>query len=233
MADLKLKVNQSVELNVESGVYEGEYISQVTKIDDDEIQITLPIKKENLVPLPVGTELEIFFSDQRAQYKFKAKINSRQRNNKIGTFSVEKPNKLYKIQRRDFVRVPIKITVEYRKLVGEDIINSKGNSKRVKYNEDKQEEFKETLSEDISGGGMLLRVNEEIPLNSLIELRLDLDDLDFKTIIGKVVRVDEFVDRNDKVGSGIKFINISQKRQDEIVQWVLQKQLELHRKGLL
>lgn len=234
MANLKLEINQSVELYVKSGLYAGEeYISQVTQITDDEIQIALPIEREQLVTLPVGTHLEVLYTDQSAQYKFNTKIVSRKMDNNIGVCNLKKPDKIDKIQRRDFVRVPIKITVEYRQLILDEVGNKVGSSGILEYDESQQKEFKEAPTKNISGGGVLLIVEEDISLDSFVELKLDVENLSFETVIGVVVRVDEIPESENKLGLGIKFVNISQKKQDEIVQWVLQKQLELHRKGLL
>jgi c-di-GMP-binding flagellar brake protein YcgR len=233
VADLDLKVKQLVELDVKSGIYSGEYLSETTKITDEFIQVTLPIEKEQLIPLSVGSKIEVIFTNSSAQYKFESKVLSRKIENKIGTCNLERPDKIYKIQRRGFLRVPIKLTVEYRKLILDDKTESKDNFLGLNYDESKQVEFKKALTQNVSGGGLLLTVNEFITAYSFIELKLDVENLSFETLIGEVVRIDEIPDSKDKIGVGVKFINISQSKQDEIVQWVLQKQLELHRKGLL
>ena len=233
MANLKLQVNQSVELHVKSGVYNGEYLSQITRIDNQEIQVTLPIKKETLIPLPVGTKLEVIYTDQVAKYKFDTQVLSRQMEGNIGTCKLQYPSKVEKIQRRDFVRVPIRETVYYRRLIVDSINGQINDLINLGYDEAEQNDFQEAVTEDISGGGVLLVVDKYIPLDVFIELKFDVKELSFQKVLGKVVRIDELPNRSDRLGLGIEFINFNRSKQDEIVQWVLQKQLELHRKGLL
>lgn len=229
-----MKPNQSVEMIVEFGKHAGEYLSKVTEIKGEQIKVTLPIKKENVVPLPVGTKLKVIYTDEKAKYEFETKIVSRQLEGNIATCSLTQPKEVYKIQRRDFVRVPIRLGVEYRKLNLEEEEREKLLAgEEIIYDEDKQEDFKKGLTDDISGGGLLLVVKEFIPLDSIMELRLDVDKLDFETVLGRVLRLDDFPDRKNKLGLGIRFINISRSQQDDIVAWVLQRQLDLHRKGLL
>ncbi|ADL13127.1 flagellar brake protein [Acetohalobium arabaticum] len=226
MANLSLEIDQSVEVEVKSGSYTGSYICKVIDIAEDIIQLTLPIKKEAVVPLSVGTRLEVSFSDECAKYSFRTKVLSRHKANNVAVCEVEFPAKVNKIQRRDFVRVPIREEVEYRQLELDDL-------QELEDEEDKQEDFKLTFTRDISGGGLLLAVQEYISPNSFVELKFDIEDFSFDKVIGEVLRVDQLAEEDEKIGLAIKYINISQSEQDEIVQWVLQKQLELHKKGLL
>ncbi|MBM7623501.1 flagellar brake protein [Sporohalobacter salinus] len=226
MGDLGLEADESIKVEVKSGLYTGSYVCKVIDITEDKIQITLPIKNEQVIPLAVGTELEVFFNNKRAKYSFETKVLSRRMSNNVAACDVEFPPEVNKIQRRDFVRIPVRREINYRQLDLDDL-------QELEYDEEKQEEFKLAFTVDISGGGILLAVKEDISVNSFIEIKFKIQDFSFEKIIGKVIRIDELSDYEDKIGLGVKYIDISQSQQDEVVQWVLQKQLELHKKGLL
>ncbi|MGM0470706.1 MAG: flagellar brake protein [Bacillota bacterium] len=224
--DLKLDINQLVELEVKSGAYEGEYVCRVTDLDEEQITITLPIKEESVVPLTVGSKVSVTFSDETAKYKFETKINSRQFEDNVATCKLSYPNQFNKIQRRNFVRIPVRKEVDFRELDLDDNNN-------FDYNEEEQEAFRSAFTKDISGGGILLAVREFIATGSFVEVKLKIEKLSFESVIGKVIRMEKLSNHNDKIGLGLKFVNLSSSEQDELVQWVLQKQLELHKKGLL
>ena len=224
--DLKLDVNQLVELEVKSGAYEGEYVCRVTDLGEEQITITLPIKEESVVPLTVGSRVIVTFSDETAKYKFETKIASRQFEGNVATCNLAYPTRFNKIQRRNFVRVPLKEEVEFRKL-------NLDENNDLDYDEEAQKDFERAFTKDMSGGGMLLAVQKFIATGSFVEVKLGIESISFESVIGKVVRMDKLPDQNDKMGLGLKFVNLSSTEQDEIVQWVLQKQLELHKKGLL
>lgn len=77
------------------------------------------------------------------------------------------------------------------------------------------------IDRNISAGGLLLLLEEDLPMGTFLELKFDYPDGSVVYTIGKVVRKEE-IKEGDKTyfGLGIKFTNIStedQKRIDEMI----------------
>ncbi|NLB88476.1 MAG: PilZ domain-containing protein, partial [Syntrophomonadaceae bacterium] len=128
----------------------------------------------------------------------------------IPLLKVSKPDKIVRIQKRDWVRLPHNTVVKY-KLAG--------------YNVD----YFETRSIDISGGGILLQTNHPIDINETLEIIFSLDNITISTT-SKVVRCTP-ADNSYRVA--LKFNEISETERDKIVGFIFQKQREFIKKGLM
>lgn len=108
--------------------------------------------------------------------------------------------------RRLFKRVEDKRYVDFRLLKKSEVISiTEGKA----------------LDKNISAGGLLLLLEEDLPLGTFLELKFEYPDGSVVYTIGKVVRKEE-IKEGDKTyfGLGIKFTNISaedQKRIDEMI----------------
>ncbi|MFW6269796.1 MAG: flagellar brake protein [Bacillota bacterium] len=210
-----LKVNKRIELEVNRGPYQGSFNSKISDIKNDKIKILTPTVKGELVPLRKNLKLDIFYTGNTAAYKFTSRIVDRELE-PVPVLVIKYPEKVERIQRRDYFRLQIQIEVKYRH------VDSEG--------EPLDDKFRETISRDLSGGGIKMVVENELNVDTLLELYLDIPEIKKIPIMGKVVQTHT----EEKVKTaGIEFKAINPQLRDQIVGWLFDKQRELRQKGLL
>ncbi len=110
-------------------------------------------------------------------------------------------NKLYNLERREYVRISVELSIEYRILT--------------------QEEFKPKFPalakpKDISAGGLLFETKESIPIGNFLDVKIHLHNFDFE-VIATVVRK---VKINDRYQTGIKFINLNKEAKNRLAKYL-------------
>lgn len=210
-----LNINQKIDIIVESGPYKGAYLSKVADISGDIYQVTAPFFSGEIIPLHINQTIKLTYSGDNASYQFIAKIIDRMRE-PVALFTIEKNSEIIRIQRRSFFRLDAKVKVNYR------ILDSRGDFE--------ESELKESITLDISAGGIKMVVDDEFPGEGVIELYLDIPELRDTNIFGKIVNN---YDLPDGRAVGVEFIGIEQHDQDRIVSWLFEFQRDLRKKGLL
>jgi len=208
-----LKVNQSIEVEIRKGVYSGTYTSKIEEINEDNIKILTPFKKGEIIPVHIGTNLNIFFTGKDAAYTFHSQVIDRLKEN-VRLLVITPPEDINRIQRRDFFRLNVKKDAKYRK---------------VNRQLEPEEEYLETSTIDISAGGVRLALESELTKGDLIEITIAIPALD-EEIIGEIKQIYSL--KNGKA-AGIEFKGISQHTRDSIMSWLFDYQRKLRKKGML
>jgi c-di-GMP-binding flagellar brake protein YcgR len=209
-----LKINQKIELEIKQGPYQGKYISKVSDLTEEEIIIIPPYVNGEILPLRINQAISVYFTGDLAVYKFYSRVIERF-NKSIPLLKILHPDKVLKIQRRDYFRLDAKKRLKYRRLDSE--LNA-------------VEDFKETTSINISGGGLKIILQEALLIDTRIEIFLDLPELNDIPIIGKIVKVHELP---DGLAAGVEFVDLDPHIRELIIAWLFEHQRELRRKGLL
>ncbi|MFN3966975.1 MAG: HD domain-containing phosphohydrolase, partial [Endomicrobiia bacterium] len=110
-------------------------------------------------------------------------------------------NKLYDIERREYVRISVELSIEYKIL----------NPEEYKF-----ELAVPTVAKDVSAGGLLFETRESIPIGSFLAIRINLHNLSFD-LIATVVRK---IKMRDKYQVGIKFINLSKDAKNRLAKYL-------------
>jgi len=214
-----LKVNQLV--NIEVTDENGQITRYPSRIEDflgDTVTLAAPIKNQQVVFLPQGTPLNIWIWFDDAVYVF-GSIVLEATYKIIHQIIITKPEKIVRVQNREFVRVDYFLDVLFSYL-------NLNNEKQVIH----------CMSRDISGGGMLLVLNSFIPLEkgSQIGLQFSLENMQIN-VEGEIVWNEWKLDANGIEHNllGIKFVNILESYRKIIIKSVFARQIELKRKGLL
>jgi len=219
MAANDLKVNDKIDIEVERGSYKGNYDSKVADIKEDYIAVLPPYVNGELVALRRNLNINIYYTGETAAFVFKSKIINRIKD-PIPMLIVTKADEINRIQRREFFRIDVKLGVKYRRV---------DKNKKVI-----SEDYKETSAIDISGGGIKIIFNivdkENIPADTLLEMRINIDEIKDIPVYGVVVTK---YDLPDGIAAGVKFIDLSRCLRDNIVSWIFDYQRELRKKGLL
>lgn len=208
----KLKINQKVEVEFEEDTYPDIYLSKVADFVDAGIVITglyqhgapLAVKKDDII--------YVYFTTDRAAYEFKSVILQRIKE-PIPFILIKKPEKLNRIQRRNYFRL------ELDGIVGLHQEKKDGSTNK-----------KEVKLVDISGGGLQIKTKLKLEEGDQIKISfkklIKLDNL----IKGEIVRKSK---ENFEVNNyGIEFIDIIDSDREKIIKWIFNLQRKLRKKGL-
>lgn len=198
----KLSVNKKVIINKD----DSSYLSLIQDINDDYLLIDVPYAKgEYLHSFNEGDAIEIDYYNDNSYFRFKVKVIARQKENGIPVYKVTVPEEIKKVERRDFVRIDILENVFYNK-------NDKWNK---------------AVLLDLSGGGMRIRIKEDIEVGDKIQVNLFIDEEKIQ-VNGVIVRVIQNEDKENICG--LEFIDIDERKRDKIIEKIfleMRRQIEL------
>lgn len=209
-----LKINQLVEIELEDDSVKESMPSRVEEIKKDVLLLAMPIKKGVLFPIRIGENLKVFFRQQESTYAFYTKVIERKLG-KISFLVVEHPKKYFSASRREYIRLPASLKV-HAKFAGEN------------------EEIKEGVTIDISGGGALILLpgtsfNSGQNFNVIIEIPEKMSIV----AKGKIIRViDESKTLKGSSKLAVYFEEIKEGHRDHIIRFIFERQRELLKKGM-
>jgi c-di-GMP-binding flagellar brake protein YcgR len=204
----KLENGLNVLVEIKSGLFKGNYLSRIFKlVKDKEIFIELPENKDGKL-VEFWPKIKVYISFFRenepgAIYIFEKQIDRIEHTPKK-CFVVSYPSAIERIQRRNYVRVDVRLPFFYQK-----------------YRDDGSKmPLKKGLILDISGGGVLLRTPEYIEKDTFLQTKFKLGEEDFD-VRSKVVRViEKHRGRKSMYKYGIIFDNISEMVRRKIIGFV-------------
>ncbi|MDQ2085874.1 flagellar brake protein [Herbivorax sp. ANBcel31] len=218
----QLKEGLKLEMKLSDEEKSPEFVSQLEWTEHDKIlYILAPIYKGRLYPIEKGANLEIYFIQKENFYQFEAEVIERIKRNDIRVLKINTLSDIKKIQRREFFRFECTNPIKYKVIKA-----SKSNLK-------KGEDLKKTITRDLSGGGVCIKLTNRVSVGDILECELFLNDFDKVGFRGKVVRFSEYgVDRGEyKYEIGVSFEKISEKAREKIVSYIFQEQRRLIKKG--
>lgn len=211
-----LKINRPIDI-ITGGSRSNTYRCKVKSFSGDRMVALLPAGVTNPDDLIPGTKVKINYVDNTAVYSFYSEIMV------LGsgtphTVTVGKPIGLNRIQRRNFVRLDIKLKVISNKIDEET---------------SKNESFTATTI-DISGGGILFGCNTELCVGQTLEATVFLSDNQTVNAIGRVVRsIENSASSKQRFSVGFEFTSIRESERDKIIKFIFNQQRVLRNKGLL
>ncbi len=214
-----LKIGQLVHIEITDYLgNSSRYPSRIENVGKDKITLASPMRNRVPIYVRIGTEVSIWFWDNVAIYTFNAVAISNDHEG-VALFTIRKPDKIERVQNRDYVRVQTNIEVAVRITRDDD-----------------EELVVHCKTRDLSGGGMMLVLTKHIHVKKDADVYLEFD-LDSERIqsMGLIVWNDweldsEGIERNIL---GVKFTTLTESNRQNIVKYVYKKQIELRRKGLL
>jgi c-di-GMP-binding flagellar brake protein YcgR len=210
----QIKINQLIEIEVE---LESQKIlnlpSRIEGMEENELHISVPLYRGEIIPLRTGQTVRIFLTCEDMTYAFSATIVGRKWQN-IPLLVINKPDTFIKIQRRNYMRLPIKLE-SYFRLVGDE------------------SDFKKAETLNISGGGALIITEEAIEEGQNIEFELYIPNRKPFFCLAKVVRLlERGTEKGGRNKAAIEYYDITESKRDKIINYIFEKQREWIRKGL-
>lgn len=195
-------------------------------LDEGRITIAAPISRGRIIPLPLGSLMNVYFIRQEGSnaelYKFRARVKDRYEEDKLKLLLVEKLGGITRIQRRNYYRLDTLIEVRYRPVGHAGGVNPYPGA------------FKKSLAVNLSGGGICLLLNDRFETGDLLECEMTFDQVRNIEFYGRVVRFDESEGEGKySYKAGIAYIEIDESSREEVVRYIFQEQRKLLRKGLV
>ncbi|KSU89522.1 flagellar brake domain-containing protein [Priestia flexa] len=209
-------------LNLESEEDQITYRCKVVDCTEHKLIIDYPFneKTKKTAFLMKGTKLNaMFVGEDKAVYGFSTEVKDRAIKD-IPVIELDYPgdDSLEAVQRRNFFRVPVTLTV---------VMEKYGEAKNSL----------QSFTRDLSAGGVCInlsersdfKVNEEVKVGLLLKHEEEEVTLELQ---GKLVRVEQPI--NEQQGQlSVEFLSPNIKAKQLLMRYTLKRQLELRRKGLL
>lgn len=202
--NIKFLVNHKVEILMEDGIY----ISNIQDIEDEYAGISIPVKDGSYLPLKKGEKVEGIYYFGNGLYKFNTVVVGR-KIDRIMMILLAHPNRFMKIQRRNYVRVPMVTNIYCAILDKTQTLDNITNN---------QLEFFDAFSLDVSAGGMKLSTDKSIDKGNTIMITLPIKN-EVINVKGKIIRVERIQNRNI---CGVCFMDIDNKTVDKIMKLLFQ-----------
>lgn len=185
--------------------------------DKDILIIAAPIYEGRLIPVQVGTKITVSFIKENNLYEFSAKAIDRESKHNVAMLKIQPLSQIEKVQRREFFRFDTSIPVNYRII---DNVNTKSTQDYIK-----------TVTRDLSGGGLCMRLKEPIEIDSYLDCELFLSNK--VTFIGKVVRLTKYdiMQGQYKYEIGVYYEKMDQAVREKVISYIFQEQRRLLKKG--
>ena len=218
-------VNDLVELEVPDGPAKGRYRTRVEDVDDEgRLLLAAPMHEGRRVLVPPGTPVVVHALKadpaRGARYVGHTSVVGRREQDGVATVVLAEP-RWERVQLRHWARVAAMVPVKYRRLRPSDA---------------RPERWIAAESRDIGGGGLLLRIKQPLEPGQLLELTIELPERSVRAV-AEVVRIQAWGDAEGQTPDGyaaaLKFVEIAEPDRDRVIRFVLRRQAEMRRMGLI
>ena len=211
--DKIIPVGQKVIVYISEGNFKGTYSSYIYDLDDKYIYILMPTNENGLkAVIREGEKINIsFVSKNGYRVGFDIPVTEIIQEGSKVIYKLAKPEKAVKIELRENFRVEILIDVEFYYFKEGKIGKSQG-----------------TII-DISAGGIKLSCDDDLEIRDKLFLTFKLGEYLLDGVEAEVVR--KVITGEEGVKHyGLKFSNISKDKEDKIIKFCINKQIEMARK---
>ncbi|AEM78796.1 flagellar brake protein [Thermoanaerobacter wiegelii] len=208
MNQINLQPGQKLRLGLNNG--QNMYSSQVQDISKNgTILIDTPVYSGHLVPVRIGSIVQIIYFTKQGLFTFYAKVLNRF-SGKLALLEIMPISSVERLQRRQYFRLEKVIPFTYTISGGEEDKVYKG------------------LIQDISGGGLRCKVDKKVEVGTIINCVFTLDQE--ITVSGKVVRYEELLEKGYEIG--LCYVDIDEKVREKIISYIFEEQRKSRQKGI-
>ncbi len=187
---------------------EGYAKSIIQDVDERTLSIGLPMINHTYIAMRQGEVYEAIYNDGKGNvFKFKIDVIGR-KFEKIPLIVISKPYDIQKIQRREYVRI------NYTGIVNYYLTPNYPTQDLKKYD---ILDFNVGYALDLSGGGMKIKIAEEVKNGDYVITQLKIDDEDI-IALSRVVRVER--DKEEKYICGLSFLSIEGNEREKLIKYI-------------
>ncbi|MCR4748315.1 MAG: flagellar brake protein [Lachnospiraceae bacterium] len=199
-------------------------------VNDDTLELIMPMEQTKLILLPVDGEYEVFFYTDNGLYECTVRITDRYKSNNVYILLVELQTNLRKYQRRDFYRYSCALDMDTRALTQDEVIAFR---KGENYQAPPGLTTTKGVIVDISGGGLRFTARAQYEVDSLIYSRYELfihGGTKEYQLICKVLDARSIPNRNGEFEYRVQFVNLDNYEREEIIQYIFEEERKNRRK---
>lgn len=196
------------------------FVSQFGGFDEklNTMEIYAPIYQGNIYPVPPKMLIEVFFSNGKDTFSFKAEALERFYEGKIALLHIKPVSRIEKVERRSFFRMECCVDVQYRAF------------KILMPDDEMRGDFIYARTRNISGGGICLVTEDQLEKGDFVEAFIKLKHK--IRFVGVVVRTKEVKNKGKtEYETGIEFVRIENRDRERIISYIFKTQRELLKKG--
>ncbi|MCJ7691206.1 MAG: flagellar brake domain-containing protein [Clostridiaceae bacterium] len=211
------KVDFAINKKLEILVGEKYFKSNIQDVTDEYIAISIPINSGEQLPLSKGTVIDVIYYEEENLYKFQSAVIGRKFEN-IPILLISNPEEIKKIQRRKYVRVSTIGKVKYKNLKNEPMTSPSTIQ---------DSEYLQAILLDLSGGGMKVKISEEVKLSNFLLVCLTINNEDI-IIVGQAKRIVK--DDEGRFNCGLSFEFLDNATREKIIKLIFKLMREQMRK---
>lgn len=200
-------------------------------LDDDTLEILMPMEQTKLILLPVNGEYDIHFFTTKGLFQCLARVLNRYKNGNLYLLEIELVSNLQKYQRREYYRYSCMLPLKYRKLSRAEEISLETKNTAVF---DTELEMENSTIVDISGGGMRFMAKEPQEVNDLIYTEYSLTNGNSFKHAAKILAVKK-LDNNSKeyrYEHRCQFLNILNSEREQIIRYIFEEERNKRKKEM-
>ncbi|MBM3326566.1 MAG: hypothetical protein FJY65_06260 [Calditrichaeota bacterium] len=203
-----IQIRDKVEMRLPVGISVSVFDVRVQDIQPDGIYIDRPVIDKRLMPVKIGSEIELQYQRVDATYRFKTSIIREEQHGPLPILVVKHPTQLERIQRREHFRLDIEIPVRYNRII---------NAKSMEYSPSRS-----GIALDLSAGGIKFTTAaegaSEIKTGSRLQISFTLErQFSVFRIEAVVLKINPDPRREDYLELICRFINIPRNIQEAII----------------
>ena len=199
-------------------------------VNEDTLELVMPMEQTKLILLPVDGEYEVFFYTDNGLYESTVRITDRYKSNNVYILLVELQTNLRKYQRRDFYRYSCALDMETRGLTPDEVVAFR---KGEYYQIPPGLPSAKGVIVDISGGGLRFTSKALYERDSLILCSYGLfihGGAKEYEIICKVLDARDIPNRSGEFEYRVQFVNLDNDEREEIIQYIFEEERKNRRK---
>lgn len=219
----RVRFIDGIHLRVDAERFGFRGLGVVTDMNDETITLRC-LAVSDFMKRAKGLDIEVSFSYEGDFYFFNTAVLEQKDKD---TIVISRPLQIKKTQRREYLRMPIKLPIRIRSVDNKDL----GAVFHEQYAE-------QIITKDISGGGLRIESadataqedgiqitwSDNVEKNSVVDIEIELPE-EKRTVkaLGKVSWINKV---GDKYEVGVTYLNIIKRDQDAIVRYVLNEELK-------
>lgn len=195
-----------------------------TIIDDDTVELLMPMEQTKLILLPVDAEYNVVFYTAAGLYQCFATVEDRYKSGALFLVQISLTSNLRKYQRREFYRFSCALEMCARNLEKEEVDAVEKNAK-VWLQPGKP--IRRSVIVDISGGGLRFMSNQKYEPGSMLYISYNLVKGTVRKqyeLVGKVLSVREIENRPGTYEHRVQYHNIDDNSREEIIQFIFEEE---------
>ncbi len=193
-------------------------------LDEDRIEVLMPMEKTKLILLPINGAYQIRFNTGKGLFQCATKVVNRYKNGSVYLLEMQLTSPLQKYQRREFYRFMCTLDMQIRELTDNE---RRGIDKNKELILDKNQTNYSATIVDLSGGGLRFTSATPFEPKSLVlcEYTLNRDSgvKDYH-IAGELLSCKRLENNPGMYEQRVRFICLKQKEREENIQFIFEEE---------